>query len=163
MATFLLFENQSEPPFRSGAARRSNLRLARRPRVRHRSPPRRRATYAAGFTSFRLAVFPKDKAAGTCNTDGLSFLDAERTLTVPNPNSAFGRQSSPTGLTTVRSAHVREGGTFTHCSAFVVEDGRCWRPGYPTPDGLEPDPARALRRHAEHAAVSASEKARRAA
>ena len=82
-----------------------------------------------------------------------------------NPKAPSRRQSSPWGVTTVRSAHAREGNTYTRRSSFVVEDGRCYRPGYPVPEGLEPDPARALMRHAEHAADSATagEKAKRAA
>jgi hypothetical protein len=75
------------------------------------------------------------------------------------------RQSTSWGVASVRSAHAREGNTFTVSSSFVVEGGRCWRPGYATPEGLEPDAERALKRHAEHTARSASAdgKARRAA
>jgi len=61
------------------------------------------------------------------------------------------QQSTPWGVASVRSAHAREGITYNRRSSFVVEGGRCWRPGYPTPNGLEPDAARALERNAEAA------------
>jgi hypothetical protein len=84
---------------------------------------------------------------------------------MPNPTRYPLRQSSPWGVTPVRSALAREGNTYTRRTSFVVGDGRCWRPGDPTPDGLEPDPTRAPERHTEHAARFAAtrEKARRAA
>lgn len=60
-------------------------------------------------------------------------------------------QSSSWGVTSVRSAHAREGSTFKRRSSFIVVVDRCWRPSYATPEGLEPDAERALERHAETA------------
>ena len=55
----------------------------------------------------------------------------------------------PEQLRVVRSASVNGRGVSLRASAFSVgRDGSCWRPGHASPEGLRPDAARALRRHA---------------
>jgi hypothetical protein len=58
-------------------------------------------------------------------------------------------QSSSRGMVSIRFAHARASNTFKCRSSFLVEDSRCWCPGYATPEAFDSDAVRALGKHAD--------------